>query len=316
MFLEKHSRFFRKFEVAFNPRHKDAPRLPLWADPAANYSVYDAIKKRIDAEQALEVQPNGDVVELMDVKYHPDKKALTVLIHRASPNAADPTYRKKARAASGKKVELRHTEKDEGEDQSVSAHLVVADIKLQKGCYPAALEEIPGISMAAVRRLISVAMNEYHYSFDRGKKSIETSASFAPQGVKSETMTNALKKGYLGFVTLSRPAKSDLVDASDPFKPDREVLRLRVQGKIDSSNWKSVFSNLVSKAKEKGWDDFKVDINLDDDRKRTVKFDREDEASEILFIRSEQASFTTALRACSEDFVPEVIDKALKIAKS
>ncbi len=316
MFLEKHLRFFRKFEIGINPRHKDAPRLPLWADPKKNFSVFDAIKKQIDAEKALEVQPNGDIVELMDVEYRSAEKALAILIHRASPNAADPTYRKKARASSGKKVVLRHTEKGEGEDQSVSAHLVIADVTLKNGARPAALEEIPGINMACVRRLITLALNDYSYTFHRGKKEIETFSSFSPQGVKSETMTNALKKGYLGFVTLSRPSKSELVDATDPFKPEREVLRLRVKGEIDPNNWKKVFSNLVTKAKGEGWEEFKVDINLDDNRTRTVKIDREDEASEILFVRSEHATMKTALRSCSDVFVAEVIEKALAIAKA
>lgn len=316
MFLEKHSRFFRKFEIGLNPRHKDAPRLPLWADPKTAFSVYDALKRRIDAEKALEVLSNGDILELMSVDYLAKEKALVVLIHRASPNAADPSYRKKAREASGKKIVLRHTTKDEGEDQTVSAHLVIADITLKSGAKPAALEEIPGISMAAVRRLVSIAMNEYTYTFKRGKKEIETSSSFTPQGVKSETMTNALKKGHLGFVTLSRPAKSTVADADDPFKEDREVLRLRVKGEIDHTNWKKIFSAFVVKAKAKGWEDFKVDINLDDNRSRTVRIDRDDEASEILFIRSEQANFKTALLSCSEEYVQEVVEKALKIAKA
>ncbi|MCV9965445.1 hypothetical protein OIU34_26560 [Pararhizobium sp. BT-229] len=316
VFLEKHSRFFRKFEIGFNPRHRDAPRLPLWEDPAKQFSVYDAIKRQIDAEKALEVQANGDIVELMDVEYRPAQKALVVLIHRASPNAADPSYRKKARTAAGKKVQLRHAEKGDDEEQSVSAHLVIADLTLKSGARPAALEEIPGISMACVRRLVAVAMGEYTYPFNRGKKQIETSSSFSPQGVKSETMTNALKKGHLGFVTLSRPGKPDFVDAAGLFKPEREVLRLRVKGEVDQSNWKKIFSDLVTNAKEKGWDDFKVDINLDDNRSRTVKIDREDEASEILFVRSEQASFKTALRSCSDSVVDEVIEKALTIAKS
>jgi len=316
VFLDKHARYFRKFEIGFNPRHKDAPRLPLWADPKKAFSVCDALKKHIDTEKALEVQSNGDIVELMDAEYRPDEKALVILIHRVSPNAADPTYRKKARADSGKKIVLRHTEKGDGEDQSVSSHLVVADVLMKNGVRPAALEEIPGISMACVRRLMTNAMNEYKYTFNRGKKEIETSSSFTPQGVKSETMTNALKNGHLGYVTLSRPAKSTLVDVDDPFKPERETLRLRVKGEIDHKNWKKIFSDLVAKGKSQDWEEFKVDINLDDNRSRTVRIDREEEASEILFVRSELAAFKTPLRSCSESFVQEVIEKALKIAKA
>jgi hypothetical protein len=316
VFLEKHSRYFRQFEIRISPRKKDAPRLPLWADPEAEFSVYDAIQRRIDAEEALEVLSNGDILELMSVDYLHKEKALVILVHRASPNAAEPTYRKKAREKSGKKIVLRHGEKFEGEDQTVSAHLVLADVAMKNDLRPAALEEIPGISMAAVRRLMTNAMNSYTHTFYRGGKEIETSSSFVPQGVKSESMTNALKKGHLGFVTLSRPAKSTVADAGDPFKEEREVLRLSVKGEIDHRNWKKIFADFVAKAKAKGWEDFKVDVNLDDSRSRTVRIDRDDEASEILFIRSEQASFKVELQTCSDVYVPEVVEKALKIAKS
>lgn len=315
MFLEKHSRYFRKFDFTFAPRHKDAPQLPLTNDKKKSFSIADALQANIDAEKALEVQPNGDIVELMEVKHQPKEGALVLLLHRASPNAADPIYRKKARAKAGKKVTVRQAVKDADEEQSVSAHVVIVEAKNPKGAYQAALEEIPGISMAVVRRLISNALREYPYNFQKGKKQIETYVSFKPVGVKSESMDNALKKGQVNFVTLSRPAKPEFVDADGLFRPEQEVLRLRVIGRIDGKNWKTVFSNLLGKARKDGWADFKVDIDLNDHRNRTVKIDRDEEAKEILFIRSETADFKTALPACSVDIVPEVVKKAVLIAK-
>ncbi|KQY78655.1 hypothetical protein ASD52_02070 [Ensifer sp. Root142] len=313
MFLEKHSRFFRKYEFRFAPRHIGAPFLPLTGN-TKQYSVFDAVQKHIAAEKALEVQTNGDIVELMEVK--PKAGALVVLIHRASPNAAEPTYRKKARQQAGKKVTIRQAVKDADEEQSISAHLVISTDTTGNGVYRATLEEIPGISMAVIRRLIADALKEYPYEFLRAKKPIETYCTFKPEGVPSETMSNALSKGHVNFVTLVRPAKPDFVDADGLFKPEQEVLRLRVTGEINGKNWKSVFANLVQKARGDGWSDFKVDIDLDDQRNRTVKIDKDDEAKEILFVRSERASFKASLPACSIDIVDEVVEKGLAIAKS
>jgi hypothetical protein len=315
VFLERHSRFFRKFEFSFNARHIGAPSLPL-TGAANQYNVFDAIKKHIEKEKALEVQPNNDVVELMDIEYRKEHKALVLLVHRASPNAAEPTYRKRARAEAGKKVTVRQAVKDADEEQSVSAHIVIADDGNPKTPYGAALEEIPGISMAVLRRLLSNALREYPYQFERKKKAIETYATFKPEGLKSENMTNALKKGQLNFVTLVRPAKAKFVDMDGLFKPEQEVMRLRVVGKIDSDNWRKALGRLVESASEEGWADFKVEIDLDDDRNRTVKLDRDAEAKEILFVRSEQAQFKTDLPACSVDIVGEVVEKAVKIARA
>jgi hypothetical protein len=314
VFLEKHSRFFRKFEFSFVPRHTGAPPLPLTGSKTS-FSIHDAIKSRINSEIALEVQSNGDIVELMDVEYRSSERALVILVHRASPNAAEPVYRKKARAEAGKRVTVRQAVKDADEEQSVSAHIIIADDGNPATPFMAVLEEIPGISMAVVRRLISDALREYTYIFERKKKKLETYSTFKPEGVKSESMTDALEKGHLNFLTLVRPAKPKFVDADGIFKPEQEVMRLRITGKIDSKNWKDTITNLVKNATKEGWADFKVDIDLDDDRNRTVKIDRDAEAKEILFVRSEQVQFKTSLPACSVDFVDEVIGKAVKIAR-
>ncbi|WP_421413115.1 hypothetical protein [Agrobacterium tumefaciens] len=315
MFLEKHSRFFRKFEFNFVPRHTGAPPLPL-TGKAGNYSIHDAIKTWIASEKALEVQANNDIVELMDVDYSQSERALVILVHRASPNAAEPVYRKKAREKAGKRVTVRQAVKDADEEQSLSAHVVISDDGNPSSPFRAVLEEIPGISMAVVRRLIADALREYPYDFERKNKKLQTYSTFKPEGVKSENMTNALEKGNLNFLTLVRPAKPDFVDADGIFKPEQEVMRLRITGKIDSDNWKDTITNLVKNATAQGWADFKVDIDLDDERNRTVKIDQDAEAKEILFVRSEQVKFKTSLPACSVDFVDEVIEKAVKIAKS
>ncbi|OBY04484.1 hypothetical protein BAE36_25070 [Rhizobium leguminosarum bv. trifolii] len=315
MFLEKHSRYFRKFDFTFTPRHIHAPDLPLVNDKRKAFSIADALQVHIKVEKALEVQANGDIVEIMEVEHRPQDGALALLLHRASPNAADPTYRKKARKDARKRFTVRQAVKEADEEQSVSANVVIALTKNAKGIYQAALEEIPGISMAVVRRLISNALRDYPYNFQKGKKQIETYASFKPVGVKSESMDNALKKGQVNFVTLSRPAKPKFVDADGLFQPEHEVLKLRVIGKIDGKNWKTVFSNLVGKARKDGWVEFKVDIDLSDNRNRTVKIDRDEEAKEILFVRSELADFKPSLPACSVDIVAEVVQKAVAIAK-
>ncbi|MES0199759.1 hypothetical protein [Mesorhizobium sp. M0011] len=314
MFLEKHSRFFRRFEFSFTARHAGAPNLPIFGD-ANDYSVFDALGTRAEEDKALEVQPNGDVVELMEVSYDPRSQALNLLFHRASPDAAEPTYRKKARQKAGKKVTIRKAEKQEGEEQSVSAHLVIYDLPVRPGTYRAALEEIPGISMAVVRRIIGQCLHEYQYDFQRKKKQVNTYSVFKPVGVPSETLTGALKGGTLSYVTLVRPAKADFVDADGLFRPQTETMRIKVEGQISNGNWRDYLPAMIRKAKAAGWTDFSVDLELDDERRRTVKLDRQDEAKEVLFIRSDELHFQTELDVCSVDIVDEVVTKALKLLK-
>lgn len=316
MFLEKHTRFLRLYDLRMSPRHSGAAFLPLDAG-ATNFSVRDAFDKRIKAGLALVVQPNGDIVELMSAAFNKTSNALVLLFHRASPNAAEPTYRKKARAEAGVRVTLRQSQKEPGEEQSVSAHLVIGAAVISQGVYRAALEEIPGINMGLVRQILGTALGEYKYGFARGKKNLETHTVLKPEGLKSESITNALKKGSLDYVTLTRVAKPDFVDADGIFKPQTETMRLKVEGKITDRNWRQELAKLVGAAKGEGWEKFNLDLGLEHDRRRTVELDREADAKEVLFVRSELVAVKRELPTCSVDISTEIVAKfAAAIAES
>ena len=310
--IPKFSRFFRRYDLRFGPRHKGAPALPL-ARKDALPSVIEALEDRIKAEKALEVMPNGDIVELMSVEYRAGQKCLVLLFHCASPNAADLMYRRKAREAAGIKVTVRASVKAPDEEETVSAHLVIRDQPAAAGVYRAALEDMQGISMSTVRAIIALALREYPYEFKRDNEPIETYSVVRAEGLKSESMTNALKTGHLGFVTLSRPAASQFPDSAGMFQPTTEVMKLRIIGNITSENWKESFAKLLKPAQAAGWRDFTVDIGLDDNKSRTVSLVRDQEAKEILFVRSELAEFPTVLETCSMEFSDKIIATALSI---
>lgn len=304
MFLEKHSRFLRIYDLRISPRHKDAAVLPLTGG-SKNFTFADALQQKIDKDEALLVMPNGDIIELMDVSEIDG--CLVLLFHRASPNAADPTYRKKARAAAGAKVTLRQSEKDPDEEQTVSAHLVIPLKSHAPMIYRAALEEIPGIAMGSLRLIVGAALKDYPYDVMRGSKRIQTYSVFRPEGLKSETLTNALKKGGVGLITLSKPAKAPFVDSAGLFQPVREIMKLRVVGEI--SNWRDNLVPMLRRARDAGWEEFSVDVDLENDRQRTVKLDRDDEAKEVLFVRSERVTLKAEMKTCSIEPSAELVTK-------
>lgn len=129
----------------------------------------------------------------------------------------------------------------------------------------------------------------------------------------SETLTGALKSGSLEYVNLVRPAKADFVDADGLFQPQIETMRLKVEGEITSDNWQKLLPDFIKKARVAGWTDFSVDLELDDNRRRTVKMDKQEEAKEVLFVRSEEIAFETELEVCSINIIPEVVSKVLKL---
>ena len=112
MFLEKFSRYIRRYELILGARKPTAPVLPLIANDG-KYSVLDAIQEKLRNDRARLIQSNGDIVELIRVEHREADDVLVLLFHRASPNAADPTYRKKKAG----RVSVRVADKDDDEEQ-------------------------------------------------------------------------------------------------------------------------------------------------------------------------------------------------------
>ncbi|MER9683234.1 hypothetical protein NKJ23_28580 [Mesorhizobium sp. M0184] len=303
--------------MTFAPRHSGAAFLPLHGE-GKTPSIKKALDAYIDSEKALDVQANGDIVEIIETAYDRAAKTLALLIHRASPSASDPAYRKKARAAAGKKpltkFTIRNTVRNKGEEPSVSAHLVIREKNVKLGKYRAVLEEIPGINMAVVRQIMAKALFDYTFEFAKKGKQETTYTTVKAEGLKSETMESALKKGEIDYVTLVRQAKPDFVDAHGIFVPRTETMMLKVTQQITPVNFKGLMSALFTKAKAAGWEQFNIDISLDDKRTKTVKLDKEQDAKELLFVRSEQVAFDKELSQCAPSLSQPIVIKATALA--
>lgn len=309
MFLEKHLRFFRRYTFRITARAKLGPALPM-VGGADDYSVLDAFRLADRASKLHAKQPNGDDVEIAAIEHDAKSGVLTLLFHRSSPDAADPSYRKKVKQT----VALRHSSKLQGEDQAVSAHLVILTKPMSPGLYQVALEEIPGLSMSVIKPIIAVALREYPYSFTNKKgDDQETYSSIKAEGVKSEALSNALtKQSSLDYLVLTRSIAPDAPDSEGIAEPQSERVRYKIIGDPRTDGWKAGFRNFVTRAREADWDDISIQISLEDERHRTIKIDRSEEASEILFVRSEQVRVSKELKPCTAD----VLDCLVKAAVS
>jgi hypothetical protein len=311
MFLEKFSRYFRRYEIVLGARKPTAATLPLVAG-AGEYSVLDAINAKLAKDKASVKQPNGDIVELVRVKHDEVSKVIVLLFHRADPDAADPTYRKKKEG----KVTVRVADKEADEEQSVSAHLIIRSAPYKDDRYYALLEEIPGLSMATVREVLGALLVDYEYEFERkpGKKE-RTYCTLKAEGIKSETVADALKTGKAGWITLTRPAPAKYIDGDGLWVPTVDTMKLRVKGAIEEANWKDKIGQLIETAKGDGWQSFNVEISLPDERSRQVKLDQFQDAKEILFVKSDKVDLAQQISVCSTEFHDELIAKGLALLK-
>ncbi|KAA3525433.1 hypothetical protein DXM29_16500 [Agrobacterium tumefaciens] len=309
MFLDKHNRFVRRYNFTFGARHALGATLPLIA-AAGQPSVWDALNSMANTDSLKATQPNGDIVTVVEIDPRADG-VLVLLFHRDSPNAADPTYR---RIKEGKRF-IRTGEKDEDEEQTVSAHLVIAPVPGSSGTYKAVLEEIPGLSASSLIEIVRIGLSEYEYDYTDKRGDVkQTYCTLKYEGEKSAKLEEALAKGILN-IRLSRPATVDFLDAEGVVSPGRQTATLKLTAELEPKDILEKLKQWKKKASDAGWTDFSVDLQLDNNRQKTVKIEREDEAKEILFVRSEQLDFATSMPVCSPSIVKEFVDKSIELLK-
>jgi hypothetical protein len=174
---------------------------------------------------------------------------------------------------------------------------------------------MPGLSFSVIQQVITDALTSYVYQYlDAKSKPQETYTTFKAKGIKAENLTSALKKkGSLNYLTLIRTNIPDAPDAEGIAEPQTERLRYKIVGDPGSVDWRKKFGAFLQTVKADDWDDVYLDVSLEDERHRTVKLERDSEASEILFVRSEQVFLDHEIKACSKIVVPSLVDAARKL---
>lgn len=307
MIVDKRLRYFRRYKATWKGRKKAAPPLPLVTTSGPN-SIVAALRHAMRNDRAS-AMAGFDTVDLIKVEHLQAKKVVVLLFHRVSPTAADPAYRRKTKAG----IELRQTAKNLDEDQAVSSHLIISTERSADGTYGAVLEEVPGLSASLVMSIVGRVLNDFQYPYTDKKQELETNTVIRFMGVKSETLDEALKKkSALRYLTLVRTKPADAPDSEGIAEPQSERVRYKIVGDPTTTKWKNKFKEFVE-GTSGTWEEVSIVIDLDDERSRTVKIDRSNEAAEITFTRSEQVSFPRDLSPCSTTVVNPIVEAATKL---
>jgi hypothetical protein len=305
MLLGKYSRFVKRYDLTFNARHKGAARLNI-VDSDKLPSVLKALHRAIQNNKASTATANGDEIELLQAVHDQKRNAIVLLFHRGSPDAADPMYRKKDKKS--RVVTVRTATKAAGEVQSLSAHLVILTKPEAAGRYRSALEEVPGISLAAIEPIIAKALREYPYDYtDKRQQSAETYTTIKSSGIKSATLADSLKRGHLNFITLIRPADLGLIDAEGIFQPVDQRMKIRIDNTTIDNGFFAKMGDYISGAKDAGWEHFDVDVTFENERHRTIKVERDQAAQEVLFVKAEEVEVKKELPLCTTTIIEEMV---------
>lgn len=308
MIVEKRSRFFRLYDLRVAPRKKKGVALPLVGAESLLSLFKDAVRDR----KASMRQANGDYVELIKAEEVYQGGYVALLFHRASPDAPDPIYRKR----SGRGLNLRPSEKEDGEEQAYSAHMIIETEPRAAGRYRAALEEIPGLSASAVVGILRMISSKTKYEcFDDKGKPLETYTVIQCDGYSSESLEDSLTTGRINHIDLSRDPEKDL-EQDGAYIPSKQHVKLKVSEAITRDNWKRRISEIMKISDKNGYDDVRVTIDFDDNRSKTITIDRSAEAAEVMLVRSKQFDFATDLDLCYVDIHFPIIKTGIGYIKS
>ncbi|WP_148292602.1 hypothetical protein [Paracoccus aminophilus] len=263
----------------------------------------DAIRKGV----ASVPQSNGDVVELVSVELCEEKTHLALLFHRANPDAPDPIYRRRTHSG----LNLRASDKGDDEEQAYSAHMVIDVKPLRLGVYRMTLEEVPGLSATSVVGVLKNVASAIEYECEDDRRQVlKTYTVINCDGYSSESLEQALTKGRINYIDLWKGPDKDL-EQDGAYAPSRQKVSLRVYEPITRHNYRDRFLSIFSLSRDKGFDDVRVRIDFDDDRRsRVVTLNREDAAANILFVRSKHFDFGDDLDLCYVSLHKPLIDVA------
>lgn len=303
MIVEKRSRFYRLYDLVTTPRKTSGVPLPM----VGKESLMTLFQAAIDRGTASVPQKNKDTVELVKIGLDKSGTYLALLFHRASPDAPPPMFRRKA----GQNFNLRPSQGEEDEEQAYSSHMLISIADAKNGIYRMALEEVPGLSASAVVGVLKkiASASTYECQDDRGRK-LETYTIINCDGYSSESLAKALENGRIDYIDLWKDPDEDL-ERDGAYAASRQKVTLKTYEPITPENWKSKFSEIFSIADKKGFDDVKVRIDFNDDRRsRTISIDRDKDAAEMLFVRSKLFNFNEDLDLCYIDFSVPILKKA------
>jgi len=308
MLLDAFSRFFLQFDLVVKPYRNNGLPLPFMGD-GKTLDIEDILTQRVAAGKAKIVIRKDDVAQITKIDVRPQDKIAVLLFRRSDPAAATPVFEHRKTGA------LRRAHKDVDEAVSVSSHMIV-HLDPQPGAhnrYRTIIEEVPGLGRTYMEAILAEALRNAKYSYkDHRGDEKETYSLIDFQGVKSEGLSNALKKGSLSFIELVRPATIQGLDTEGVLAPKEERLRIAVKAQAEGLK---LIERVRAWAKANNWDDVRVRINMSDDRSRVVTIAREEEAADILFVRAEQVRVTRPLDPCTDKINEELVKKALEVLK-
>jgi hypothetical protein len=305
MLLAPYSRFFLRHQLRFRTPYDHG--VPMSFIDAKYLDVREILEEAIKKNKASLVLKNNDVVRLTTMDVRPKDKIAVLLFRRSDPEAATPIFEDESTR------KLRKSDKRPNEAIAVSAHMFVRIGAIEDAAHPtyqAILEEVPGLSRTYVHTLLHDIVKDvrYEYTDKRGERK-ETHTLVEFHGQKSEKIGGALKgQSIVPSVTLIRPGNVKGLDVEGLVVPREQRMKLMIRAK--PAQTLGILKKIQAWMKDHDWPKLLVEMHMPEERTRLVELAREQDAADILFIRSVPIDVKTPLEACTDAINEELVAEA------
>lgn len=309
MLISPNARFFVRQEFVLRPQRDQGPPLPFIAE-GKQLDVADLLETAIANSKASVVVKQNDVITLTRLDLRPAQKLAVLLFRRSDPAAPTPIFEHQ------RTKKLRPADKQTDEAEAISAHLFIhlTPLPAERPTYRAIMEEVPGLGRSYMQWLVKEVVRQAKYSYiDRHEETRETYTLPEFRGLPSESLGDALKTGEIKYVELVRPPRVQGLDVVGLI-PHPERMRLTVKATTRTAMLAAIDRVKLWSAKH-DWPRLRVMIGTDNERSRVVDIAREQDAADVLFIKSEQVITKKPLDQCTAEVNDELADHAIKMFK-
>lgn len=309
MILDKRMRFFVRHDIRFRPHYNHGSALPL-RSADDRLDVETLFRAAMKADKAKIILKSKDVVRLTDIDVREDQKMIVFLFRRSDPDAATPIWEEQ------KSRKLRPADKKEDDALAVSAHLFVS-LREQGGpdpTYAAVLEEVPGLGRTYVQGIFGDVLREAVYKYkDKHGEEKDTHTLIDFLGVKSDAIGASLEGASIPYVELIRPGVVEGLDSSGMIVPREQRMKLLLR--VEAEKAIPLINRIMKWAPTENWADVRVRIDLPENRSRMVSVARENDAKDVLFVRSIRVDLDEDIPPCTETVIGSLADKAAELLK-
>lgn len=301
--IDKHSRFFVRHHLSFRSRHKRGIPLEFIAEEGDTVDIHSLVQAAISKDKAkFEIRVDDEVrLTKLDVRLK-DEIAI-FLFRRSDPGAAAQVLENR------KTKKLRPVQIGDDEYPAISAHLFVQLKKqrLSNPTYRALLEEVPGLGRTYMHHVLNGIARDFKYEFEEKKKTHETYTLVGFDGVPSDTLGSALKGSEVPYVELVRPGHIPGLDTGGRVEAREERMKLMIRADKPGQVMEAI--NAIKDWMVE-WSEMRVRLDLPEDRSRLIPITRQQDAKDVLFIRSVQVLAKKALPACTDIINEELVQHA------